>query len=207
MGQVGAALQRPSSRREWTKHSGEQVKKLKRREFLQKGALVVAGAAAFASGVTVVVGAEQWTGGLKSLNAHQAQTLLAMSRQIFPHPQLLDDSYYIKVVQDLDAEATTKADTATLLQDGIAQLDGAKGEKFVTLRPPDQIAVLKQLERTDFFTKVRNSELVSLYNNRDVWKKLGYPGASYPIGGYLHHGFNDLNWLPDPPESASPKPA
>jgi hypothetical protein len=182
------------------------MKKLKRREFLQKGALAVAGAAAFASGVTVVAGAEPWTAGLKSLNPHQAQSLLAMSRQIFPHPQL-DDTYYMIVVQDLDREAATKADTARLLHAGLARLDQAKGTKFVTLSPPDQITVLKQVDRSDFFTKVRNSELVSLYNNHDVWKKLGYPGASYPIGGYLHHGFNDLNWLPEPPESASPKPA
>jgi len=180
------------------------VKKLKRREFLQKGALVVAGAAAFASGVTIVAGAEQWTAGLKTLNPHQGQTLLGMSRQIFPHPQL-DDSYYVIVVQDLDAEATTKTDTAKLLSDGVARLDTVKSAKFVTLSPADQIAALKQLDRTDFFTKVRNSELASLYNNHDVWKKLGYPGGSFAIGGYLHHGFNDLKWLPDPPESASPK--
>ena len=182
------------------------MKKLKRREFLQKGALVVAGAAAFASGVEVVAGAEQWTEGLKNLNPHQGQTLLAMARHIFPHPEL-DDSYYIIVVQDLDADARTKADTAKLLSEGVARLDAVKSAKFVTLPPTDQIAVLKQIDRTDFFTKVRSSELVSLYNNHDVWKKLGYPGASYAIGGYLHHGFNDLNWLPDPPESASPKPA
>jgi hypothetical protein len=182
------------------------VKKLKRREFLQKGALVVAGAAAFASGVTVVAGAEQWTAGLKTLDAHQGQTLLAMSRQIFPHPPL-DDSYYIKVVQDLDTEAGTKAETAKLLHEGVTRLDAVKNAKFVTLSPTDQIVALKQIDHSDFFTKVRTSELVSLYNNHDVWKKLGYPGASYPIGGYLHHGFNDLNWLPDPPESASPKPA
>jgi hypothetical protein len=182
------------------------VKKLKRREFLQKSALVVAGAAAFASGVTVVAAAEEWTGGLKTLNAHQGQTLLTMSRQMFPHPQL-DDSYYVKVVQELDAEAEAKPATAKLLREGVARLDRVKNAKFANLPPSDQIAVLKQIEATDFFTNVRNSELVSLYNNHEVWKKLGYPGASYPIGGYLHHGFNDLSWLPDPPESASPKPA
>ncbi len=184
----------------------DNVKKLKRREFLQKGALVVAGAAAFASGVTVVAGAESWTARLKALNAHQGQTLLAMSRQLFPHPQL-DDSYYIPVVQDLDAEAVNRRDTARLLEEGVARLDSLRGAKFVALTPAEQISVLKQVENSDFFVKVRNSELVSLYNNHRVWKKLGYPGASYPIGGYLHHGFNDLHWLPDPPESASPKPA
>jgi hypothetical protein len=182
------------------------VKKLRRREFLQKGAMVVAGAAAFASGVTVVGGADQWTAGLKSLNAHEGETLLKMSIQIFPHPQL-DDGYYVIVVQDLDAEASTKPETAKLLRDGVARLDRVKGAEFVKLSPSEQMSALKKIDGTDFFTKVRNSELVSLYNNHDVWAKLGYPGASYPIGGYLHHGFNDLNWLPDPPESASPKPA
>jgi hypothetical protein len=71
----------------------------------------------------------------------------------------------------------------------------------------DQVAALKNIETSPFFQKVHGTELVSLYNNHAVWKKLGYQGASYPIGGYIHHGFNDLNWLPDPPESASPKPA
>jgi len=182
------------------------VKKLKRREFLQQGAMVIAGAAVFPSSLPIVNAAEDWTGGLKTLNAHQGKTLLAMSRQIFPHPQL-DDSYYVIVVKDLDADASIKNDTAKLLRDGVAQLDAAKNAQFLVLSSSDQIATLKPMERTEFFIKVRNSELVSLYNNHDVWKKLGYPGPSYPIGGYLHHGFNDLNWLPDPPESASPKPA
>jgi hypothetical protein len=48
--------------------------------------------------------------------------------------------------------------------------------------------------------------MVSLYGNQEVWKVFGYQGASYPFGGYLHHGFNDLTWLPEPPEAASPKP-
>jgi hypothetical protein len=182
------------------------MKQLKRREFLQRGAIMVAGAAAFASGVNAVAGAEQWTARLKTLDHHQGETLLKACRHVFPHDQL-DDSYYIKAVQDLDDEAGTKPATAKLLREGVSRLDRAKGAKFVTLSQTDQIVALKKIDRTEFFTKVRNSELVSLYNNHEVWKKLGYPGASYPIGGYLHHGFNDLNWLPEPPESASPKPA
>jgi len=57
------------------------------------------------------------------------------------------------------------------------------------------------------FEKVRSVEIVALYNNEEVWKTFGYQGASFRFGGYLHHGFNDLNWLPDPPEEASPKPS
>lgn len=179
---------------------------MKRREFLQKGAMVVAGAAAVVSGVAGVGAAEVWTASLKSMNAHEGETLLKITRQIFPHDRL-DDSDYIRVVQDLDAEAAANQDTAKLLHDGVADLDQHTNSKFVTMSADDQVATLKNIETTPFFGKVHGIELVSLYNNHDVWKKLGYQGASYPLGGYLHHGFNDLNWLPDPPASASPKPA
>jgi hypothetical protein len=181
-------------------------RKMKRREFLQKGAIVVAGAAAVVSGVAVVGNAgtaDQWTAGLKTLNAHEGGTLLKVAQQIFPHERL-DDSDYIVVVTDLDAEATTKPDTAKLLRDGVANLDSAGSGKFADLSSDQQVAVLQKNENTPFFQKVHSTELVSLYNNHTVWKKLGYEGPSYQLGGYLHHGFNDLNWLPDPPALASP---
>jgi hypothetical protein len=178
---------------------------MKRREFLQKGAIVMAGAAVAVSGVAAV-GAAEWTAGLKTLNPHEGETLLKVTRQIFPHDRL-DDGDYIKVVQDLDAEAAATPATAKVLHDGVANLDRNTNSKFITMSDDGQVAALKNIESSQFFQKVHSTELVSLYNNHEVWKKLGYQGASYPIGGYLHHGFNDLNWLPEPPVSASPKPA
>ena len=179
---------------------------MKRREFLQKGAIVMAGAAVAVSGVAVVGGAAEWTAGLKTLNPHEGETLLKVARQIFPHDRL-DDSDYIKVVLDLDAEGATTPATANVLHEGIVNLDRKTNSKFITMSDDAQVAALKEIEGSQFFQKVHSIELVSLYNNHDVWKKLGYQGASYPIGGYLHHGFNDLNWLPEPPAAASPKPA
>jgi len=82
--------------------------KMKRREFLQKGAIVVAGAAAVVSGVAVVGNADtsaHWTTGLKTLNAHEGETLLKVAQQIFPHERL-DDSDYTVVVTDLDVKGT-----------------------------------------------------------------------------------------------------
>jgi hypothetical protein len=111
------------------------------------------------------------------------------------------------VVEDLDAEAAKTPATAKLLHDGVERLDSAQTQKFVERSSADQVAALKAIEASPFFQKVHSTEVVSLYNNHEVWKQFGYPGASYQIGGYIHHGFNDLSWLPDPPESASPKPA
>jgi hypothetical protein len=181
---------------------------MKRREFLQKSALVVAGAAAVASGVAVVGYADQgtWTAGLKTLSAKEGETLLKMTRQIYPHDRLAD-VYYQKVVEDLDAAAGQDPAVAKLLREGVANLNHSGPKDFDQLGSDDQVAELKKIDTTPFFQKVQSTELVSLYNNHDVWKQFGYQGASYPFGGYLHHGFDDLKWLPDPPESASPKPA
>lgn len=179
--------------------------KIKRREFLRKSALVVAGVSAAAAGVTVTGLAAEWTARLKTLSAHEAETLLKMARQIFPHDRL-DDSYYIKVVEDLDVEASSKPATGKMLSAGVANLDRSAKSKFAAQPTADQVAALEKIQHTPFFEKVRSTELVSLYNNHEVWKVFGYQGASYPFGGYLHHGFNDLSWLPEPPEAASPKP-
>jgi hypothetical protein len=182
------------------------VRRMKRREFLKKGAIVAVGAAAASAGVTVVGYAADTAGPrLLVLNQHESETLLMMARQIFPHDRL-DHSYYRKVVEDLDNEAATNPATALLLREGVAKLDRAGSTQFIGLSDHDQVETLKKIDSSPFFQKVQSTEIVSLYNNRAVWKQFGYPGASYPIGGYIHHGFNDLDWLPDPPEFASPKP-
>jgi hypothetical protein len=38
--------------------------------------------------------------------------------------------------------------------------------------------------------------VTALYNQQELWTKLGYEGSSAEKGGYLHRGFNDLDWLP-----------
>jgi hypothetical protein len=184
---------------------------MQRREFLQKGAIAAAGAAAITTGfVPEILPAEakaaaDWTSSLKSLSPAEGQALLKMARQLYPHDKL-SDAMYAKVVTGLDAEAKSTPDTAKLLHEGIAGLDQG-GKKFVDLSADDQLAALKGMETSPFFQKVRGSEIVSLYNNPEVWKQFGYQGSAYEMGGYLKHGFDDLKWLPDPPEVASPKAA
>ena len=40
--------------------------------------------------------------------------------------------------------------------------------------------------------------VVALYDDHEVWDLLGYEGSSFEKGGYLHRGFDDLDWLPRP---------
>ena len=37
--------------------------------------------------------------------------------------------------------------------------------------------------------------MTPLYNQPELWTKFGYEGPSSAQGGYLHRGFNDIDWL------------
>ena len=180
-------------------------KGMNRREFLRASGGVAVGAAAAASGVGGLVAIDSaWAKQLSVLREHEAKTLLTMTRQIFPHPSLAD-IYYAAVVKDLDAEAKSNKDTAEVIKHGVAELDNAMGVKWIELSDGYQLDVLKKMESSPLFQKVKGKAVVSLYNNKLVWRHFGYEGSSAEYGGYIDRGFDDLTWLPNPPESASPK--
>jgi hypothetical protein len=179
---------------------------MKRREFLKTGAMVVVGTAVAASGLVNAADAAEPIRKLTTLKPAEAETLFKVSRQIFPHGNAGDEPYW-KVVAALDASAQSDPAVAKMLAEGVAQLDSSKTGKFADLSGAQQVELLKSMEGTPFFQKVRGVELQTLYSDPEVFKAMGYQGSSYQMGGYIHHGFNDLDWLPDPPEAASPKPA
>jgi len=173
---------------------------INRRQFLRRGGGALAGAAA----ATAVAPSTSWAAELSTLDEHQGNTILQAVRQIYPHNTMSND-YYNNVVKDLDAEAADNADTATMLKEGVANLDAAMGVKWTDLSNGNQFAVLSAMKDSPFFQKLRGKAVVSLYNNPLAWRHFGYEGSSAEQGGYLERGFDDLNWLENPPEDASPK--
>jgi hypothetical protein len=176
-----------------------------RRRFLRTSGKAAAGAAVVAaSGTTMIVAVDgAWAMSLKSVEPHAAKTLLRMTRLLYPHDGL-GDLYYAQVVEALDGEAAAGDEVASLLREGVAGLDGALGMPWLDLSEGYQLQVLRGMETSPFFQKVRGQTVVALYNNPLVWRHFGYEGSSYEYGGYLHRGFDDLGWLPEPPEDASP---
>lgn len=179
---------------------------INRREFLKTSG---GAAAATATGVGALASsqaAHAMTMNLSTLSKHEGQTLLRMTRQIYPHDSLAD-MYYGMLVNELDSESKDSADIADLLQKGVADLDAALGIKWIDLSEGNQMKTLKAIESTPFFQKVKSKTVVSLYNNPLVWRHFGYEGEAFAKGGYINRGFNDLTWLPEPPEDASPPAA
>ena len=140
-----------------------------------------------------------------ALTAHEADTLQAMLRRLYPHASL-GDRYYLNAVAVLDEQANDSAETRSLLKDGVAKLDRVLTLPFVQLSDGYRLKALRAIEDSPFFAKVRSTAVTAIYDQKLVWRQLGYEGASYPHGGYIERGFNDLAWLPEPPADASPPP-
>ena len=163
-----------------------------RRQFLGTGGRAMVGGGAATSLSGLVVPGQAWAEGLAVLKAPTADILLRVCRVMFPHDGL-GDTAYMTCVEGLDAKAANSDDLAILLGDGAAEL-GDDG--FLDLDEAGQVKVLTAQEGTSFFQAIHGHMITALYNNPKVWAHFGYEGASFPLGGYLERGFNDINWLP-----------
>ncbi len=174
------------------------AKGMNRRQFLQSSSL--------AAGATVAAtsGAAAQGMGLETLDDHSGTTLLKMTRDLYPHDTLAD-VYYMVVVEALDAEAARNDEAASLINEGVAQLDGAMGVNYVELSEGNRLAVLEAMQSDPFFQMVRGTTIVALYNDPLVWRHFGYEGPSFDYGGYIDRGFDDLRWAGEPSDDASPK--
>jgi len=115
---------------------------------------------------------------------------------MYRHDALPDEAYE-KVVRQVEADARGNAAIQATIEQGIAELD--EPAPFKELDADAQLEALRRAEDGDYFNLVRSTAVVELYDNPLVWKALGYEGPAVHLGGYVNRGFDDLDWLPDPP--------
>jgi hypothetical protein len=134
-----------------------------------------------------------WSLTAEALKPESFATLVQMSRDIYPHARL-EDKFYAAAVLVLDATAKGDGGLKDMLEAGVIALNKA-GEYVKMASEDDRIALLKGIESSDFFQKVRVNLVTGLYNNKEAWPLFGYEGESASKGGYLHRGFDDISWL------------
>lgn len=174
-----------------------EIMKLTRRQLLSRtlaatGSIVLGGSFIAASDAA-------WAMELKSLKPETMATLVQMARDIYPHDNF-GDNLYATAVKGHDDQAAEDADFKALIEEGVASLDQAASDaghiNYVSTGwESDRVALLRSIESGDFFKTIRGGLVVGLYNQAPVWEKLGYEGSSFEKGGYLHRGFDDINWL------------
>ena len=140
-----------------------------------------------------------------AISAEARRTLIRLLRVAYPH-ESFPDGPYERTADAVVGKVEGSVFQALSLAHGLASLDGAAaaaenaggGGRFVDLDDDAAYAVLREVESADFFKLIRSVAVVSLYNDQETWSILGYEGSSYEHGGYLHRGFDDLDWLPNP---------
>jgi hypothetical protein len=132
-----------------------------------------------------------------ALEQHVAETVTALARTLYPH-DALPDAVYERVTAKVSEAAAEDAAQGQMINDAVADLDGRGGEQFIQRSADQKLADAKAIAGSDFFELVRSTAVVEIYSDARTWKQFGYEGPSFDQGGYLHRGFNDLDWLPDP---------
>lgn len=131
--------------------------------------------------------------GVDDERAHQLLTRLL--RVAYPHELFPDGPYERTATAVLDAARDDPAGQRAL-DLGLQGLDRAAGGDFLGVEDEAAESLLRDRADDDFFRRIRSTAVVALYDDQEVWGVLGYEGSAYEQGGYLHRGFDDLDWLP-----------
>ncbi|HXW62420.1 MAG TPA: hypothetical protein VEJ45_07470 [Candidatus Acidoferrales bacterium] len=174
------------------------TRRFSRRGFLARGVAAVAAVATRGGRVVAETAAPG------NLTAEEVRTLRKFTRDLFPHDRL-HDSFYERAVKPLLEEAANDGATRQVLVLGVGRLNQwahqLASKAYADVEDEEKrVAIVKRIEvdqsaSAEFFHKVYSTTIVSLYNQPEVWPLFGYEGPSSAKGGYLHRGFNDLNWL------------
>ena len=180
---------------------------LTRRSFL-RGTAVLTGTLASGTLLATLAPSRTWAAEMRVFDEPEARKLLRLTQVIFPHENMPEAINALAVV-DLDTAAygdAGMADTpmAKAIRDGLVRLDEEADGDWMAASPEEQLAAVEAITDTELFQTVRGRCITSLYDNDLAYAHFGYEGEAFTKGGYIGRGFDDLAWLPDPPEEASP---
>ncbi|WP_294924896.1 Twin-arginine translocation pathway signal [uncultured Paracoccus sp.] len=172
--------------------SGHAVRGLTRRGLLARA--LTAGASLVVGTGFVAARDAAWAVETVALKPESMAVLIRMARDIYPHDRIPDRYYALAVKPHDDPEQARMIEDGVTALNTVAQAQGFDGYLDAGWEK-DRVAMLRVIEHTPFFQTVRSGLVTGLYNQKEVWPIFGYEGESFSHGGYLHRGFDDIDWL------------
>jgi len=124
-------------------------------------------------------------------------TLVAYAYCLLPVLEPAHDRY--RAVADKVISAAAQAPgIAALLQQGIDALNSTGKGLWLNLPPTERVGIIKTLAGSPFFGYLHWITTETVMRDPALWAELGYQGSAIEHGGYLHRGFDDIDWLPKP---------
>ena len=169
---------------------------LSRRGFIAGSGAALVGSAALLSSTGLFAADSQ---AAQKIGEEGNRTLLRMARDVFPHDSL-EDKYYQQVMVPLAKRAETDPKLMELLTVGVAALNQESRARYGTTylnveTEEERVVVLKAIESSVFFQKIKGDLMMGIYNNPEIWEKFGFGGSSWEHGGYINRGFDEIDWI------------
>ena len=166
----------------------------RRREFLILSRQLLLGAAALSIVPLQLKASDIGSPALAHLDDEDVLVLAQVSRLLFPH-DALPQSIYLEVVRAIDADMARDENIRTLVSGAARTFNAKTTGDWSEAGNREQVKVLESMQGTKLFKYLHSRSIDSLYQNRQVWDLLGYQGSSVEHGGYLHRGFDNIDWL------------
>jgi len=106
---------------------------------------------------------------------------------------------YREVAARVSLLASQVPPMAALTEGGIAALNATGKGPWLELPEQEQIGIIQDLAGTPFFNFMHWMTAEIVMRDPKLWGELGYQGSAIEHGGYLYHGFDDIDWLPPAP--------
>ena len=121
--------------------------------------------------------------------------LATLAHDLFPHDAIKFE-VYTEIAGTIIAQERSSTGDLVQIADGLGKLnDMAGGREWRNLDEQSRVLVLKKMESDGFFNNILARIRGLLYLRPEVWQLVGYGGNAMAQGGYLTHGFNDIDWL------------
>lgn len=122
-------------------------------------------------------------------------SLATLAHDLFPH-DAIPFEVYMETAGTIIAQEQGSTGDLEQITAGLQQLNRMAGDReWYKLGEQTRIQALKKMESSPFFNSIMVRIRGLLYLRPEVWQLVGYGGNAMAHGGYLTHGFNDIDWL------------
>ncbi len=131
-----------------------------------------------------------------ALSQQELDVLADLAHRLVP---LLEPSspVYQSVATAIQSQALRSTGLAELVSSGIVSLAAENDKPWLELTAQQRAAAIQSGYPNQFLALIRWIACEHVLRDTQVWAKLGYQGSSIEYGGYLHRGFDDIDWLPN----------
>lgn len=154
----------------------------------------------------LMAGVSPWLMNIKTVSAKSADSMLSdealatiaeLSYRLLP---LKDTSspVYRAVARSVQEQINQRPGAGELVSQGLASLNNFAAKPWIRLPTKQRVEAMEALADSPLIGMIRWTTSEIVLRDKAVWEQLGYQGSAIEHGGYLHRGFDDIDWLPAP---------